>query len=209
MFVRGGGQVRAGTALAGLCRGLQGAVRRIDDTFLLAEQVSPWLEGSERRRAAQRKIDQKFEALDAEESAADLVARKSLLSDRAADKARRGSFPDATDALWTLGGDARRFEARIGESARSAQLAARVAVRRVTTARPGAIPAARRAVQALRGTSAARAGSDRGQRRAEPGAGLPASRRTNDRGELSARHDSSRSGASDRAPRPSPGRKVE
>lgn len=103
VFVRGGGQVRAGTALAGLCRGLQGAVRRIDDTFLLTEQIPTWLEGAERGRAAQRKVKEKFDAIETEESAADPLSRKSLVSTRAADRAPRGKFPDATDALWSLG----------------------------------------------------------------------------------------------------------
>ena len=101
--VRGKGPVRAGTVLAALCRGVQGAVRKLDNTYLLTQQVTTGLELQEAEQLAMQAQDKLFEELNRDENAAALKARRELIASRALDKVSRNRQSQVSEALWKLG----------------------------------------------------------------------------------------------------------
>jgi hypothetical protein len=102
--VRGKGPVRAGTVLAALCRGVQGAVRKLDNTYLLTQQLTTGLERQEAEQLAIQAQDKLFEELTRDENAAALTARRELIASRALDKVSRNRQSQAPEGLWKLGG---------------------------------------------------------------------------------------------------------
>lgn len=103
VWVRGKGTVRAGTALAALARGVQGAVRKLDTLYLLTAQVPTTLEQSEALALTvggiEQSLSEKIRTLGQEAQ----QARAQLVRERAAVKIPRDSRSLAPEALWKLG----------------------------------------------------------------------------------------------------------
>ncbi|WP_309713914.1 hypothetical protein [Armatimonas sp.] len=103
VVVRGRGPVRAGTVLAALCRGVQGAVRKLDSTYLLTQQLTTGRELQEAEQLALQSQDKLLDELLQNESAAALWARRELIASRATDKVSRDRQSPLPEALWALG----------------------------------------------------------------------------------------------------------
>ena len=103
VFVRGKGTVRAGTVLAALCRGVQGAVRRLDSTYVLTQQVQTHLELTEAIQVASEATNQPLEKRQQDESREAQQARGTLIRRRAVDNFPRDPRSQGPEALWKLG----------------------------------------------------------------------------------------------------------
>ncbi|MBB6048894.1 hypothetical protein [Armatimonas rosea] len=103
VVVKGRGSLRAGTVLAALCHGIQGAVRRLDNLYLLTSDIQTSIERSEEAARGSFQVSTTLEQRGKQARDEALLARGHLIRTRAADRVPRDSQSQAPDTLWKLG----------------------------------------------------------------------------------------------------------
>lgn len=103
VWIKGKGSIRAGTVLAALCQGLQGAVRRLDNLYLLTADTQTNIERTEGIALGYGLLDKQMNEWSKQARDEATAARGLLIRTRAADKVPHDSRSEASEALWKLG----------------------------------------------------------------------------------------------------------